>query len=110
MEMDTLPFDLTVILMLASGSFWAKTKFCFSCNNKPTVHDLRFTFVTDRINLWVLQGKNAELMMPYLQKHLGHKSIQESYYYYHTSRQLFDAIRSRDKTADVVIPEVAGDE
>ena len=90
--------------------FWAKTKFSSSCNNKPTVHDLRFTFVTDRINLWVLQGKNTELMMPYLQKYLGHKSIQESYYYYHTSRQLFDAIRSRDKTADVVIPEVAGDE
>jgi len=48
--------------------------------------------------------------MPYLQKYLGHKSIQESYYYYHTSKQLFDAIRIRDKTADVVIPEVAGDE
>jgi integrase len=90
--------------------FWAKTKFSSSCNNKPTVHDLRFTFVTDRINLWVLQGKNTELMMPYLQKYLGHKSIQESYYYYHTSKQLFDAIRSRDKTADIVIPEVADDE
>ena len=86
--------------------FWARTRFCSSCNNKPTVHDLRFTFVTDRINLWTLQGISTELMMPYLQKYLGHKSLQDSYYYYHTSRQLYDSIRLKDKTAEMVIPEV----
>ena len=87
--------------------FWSNTRFSASCNNKPTVHDLRFTFVTDRINLWTMQDEDTELMMPYLQKYLGHKSLQDSYYYYHTSRQLYDSIRIKDKTADAVIPEVS---
>lgn len=91
----------------AFNRFWSRTCFSALCNNKPTVHDLRFTFVTDRINLWTLQGENTELMMPYLQKYLGHTSLQNSYYYYHTSKQLFDAIRIKDKTADAVIPEVS---
>lgn len=88
--------------------FWSATGFSQSCSKKPTVHDLRFTFVTDRINLWVVHGVPTDLMMPYLQKYLGHKAPQDSYYYYHTSRQLYDAIRLRDKTANMVIPEVDG--
>lgn len=44
--------------------------------------------------------------MPYLQKYLGHKSLQDSYYYYHNSKQLYESIRLVDKTAGRVIPEV----
>ena len=91
----------------AFNRFWNGTRFSASCNNKPTVHDLRFTFVTDRINLWAAQGIPVDSMMPYLQKYLGHKSLQDSYYYYHTSRQLYESIRINDKTAEMVIPEVA---
>lgn len=86
--------------------FWERTGFHVSCNNKPTVHDLRFTFVTDRVNTWAAQGVSTDLMMPYLQKYLGHKNLQDSYYYYHNSRQLYEAIQIRDKTASMVIPEV----
>ena len=86
--------------------FWAATKFSSACNNKPTVHDLRFTFVTDRIDLWVMDGIDTDVMMPYLQKYLGHKSLQDSYYYYHNSKQLYESIRIMDKTIDQVIPEV----
>ena len=70
------------------------------------MHDLRFTFVTDRINLWAMEGIDTGMMMPYLQKYLGHKSLQDSYYYYHNSRQLYETIRIKDKTAGLVIPEV----
>lgn len=87
--------------------FWYRTGFASACNNKPTVHDLRFTFVTDRINMWSIQGIDLNVMMPYLQKYLGHKSLQDSYYYYHQSAQLYDSIRLKDKTAALVIPEVA---
>ena len=90
--------------------FWAATKFSSACNNKPTVHDLRFTFVTDRIDLWVMEGIDTDVMMPYLQKYLGHKNLQDSYYYYHNSRQLYESIRIMDKTIDQVIPEVPGHE
>ena len=86
--------------------FWSATACSSKCNNKPTVHDLRFTFVTDRINLWTMEGTDLDVMMPYLQKYLGHKNLQDSYYYYHNSRMLYEAIRIKDRTADQVIPEV----
>ncbi|MCD8018947.1 MAG: tyrosine-type recombinase/integrase [Clostridiales bacterium] len=90
----------------AFNRFWNRTRFSAGCSNKPTVHDLRFTFVTDRINQWVLQGIDVEVMMPYLQKYLGHKSLQDSCYYYHHSGQLYESIRHMDKTSSLVIPEV----
>ena len=86
--------------------FWSGTAFDSSCNNKPTVHDLRFTFVTDRIDLWTMEGVDTNVMMPYLQRYLGHKNLQDSYYYYHNSKRLYEAVRIRDKTASQVIPEV----
>ena len=70
------------------------------------MHDLRFTFVTDRINQWAAQGLDLGVMMPYLQKYLGHKSLQDSYYYYHQSGQLYESVRAKDKTIDAVVPEV----
>ena len=90
----------------AFNHFWYRTDFASACNNKPTVHDLRFTFVTDRINQWAAQGLDLGVMMPYLQKYLGHKSLQDSYYYYHQSGQLYESVRAKDRTIDAVVPEV----
>ena len=90
----------------AFNRFWNRTIFSKVCNNKPTVHDLRFSFITDRINLWTRQGTDVERMLPYLARFVGHKSVQEIYYYYHTSEKLFESIRSADKTSQTVIPEV----
>ena len=90
----------------AFNRFWNRTVFSKECNNKPTVHDLRFSFITDRINLWTRQGTDVERMLPYLARFVGHKSVQEIYYYYHTSEKLFESIRSADKTSRAVIPEV----
>ena len=47
-----------------------------------------------------------ERMLPYLARYVGHKSVQEIYYYYHTSEKLFESIRSVDRTSQTVIPEV----
>ena len=86
--------------------FWNRTVFSKGCSNKPTVHDLRVSFITDRINLWTRQGVHVESMLPYLARYVGHKSVQEIYYYYHTSEKLFASIRSADRTSQAVIPEV----
>ena len=91
----------------AFNRFWKRTRFSESCNNKPTVHDLRFSFITDRINLWTREGADVEMMLPYLARFVGHKSVLEVYYYYHTSEKLFESIASVDKTSQEVIPEVA---
>ncbi len=63
-------------------SFWNKTAFADECSVKPTVHDLRHSYVVERINLWMAQGFDFDQMLPYLSKFLGHKSFNETHYYY----------------------------
>ena len=48
------------------GRFWNATAFAPECSDKPVVHDLRFGFITDRVNRWALDGVDVEAMMPYL--------------------------------------------
>ena len=88
------------------NSCWRKTSFAANCNKKPTVHDLRHTYVTERINLWAEQGLSFEEMLPYLAKHLGHKSFKQTFYYYHNTQEAYRVIREKDKTSQDVIPEV----
>ena len=60
----------------------------------------------DRINSWILEGIDINVMFTYLSKYLGHKDPDESYYYYHLVSDAFRIIRQKDKTSDEVIPEV----
>ena len=52
------------------------------------------------------QGFDFDQMLPYLSKFLGHKSFNETYYYYHYAEEAAKTIHSMDKTACRVIPEV----
>lgn len=85
---------------------WAGTSFAASCNDKPVVHDLRFTFVTKRINRWIEEGRDINVMLPYLARFLGHKSISETHYYYHLTLDAARIIKSRDSIGPNAIPEV----
>ena len=62
--------------------FWNKTPYA-NCSNKPTVHDFRFSYVVSRMNLWAEAGVDLQVMMPYLSRYLGHKSTNETFYYYY---------------------------
>lgn len=86
--------------------YWKKTSFSQMCNNKPTVHDLRFSFITKRINEWVKANENIDNLMPYLSQYVGHSSISETYYYYHISKEFYKIVLQKDKTSSEVIPEV----
>ena len=86
--------------------FWSATASSGHCDKKPTPHCLRHTYVVDRINKWLLEGIDLDVMFVYLSKHLGHKDPGESFYYYHLVNDAFKVIRQKDKTAEKVIPEV----
>lgn len=94
----------------AFSRFWNQTEYASKTSNKPTVHDLRFTFITDRINEWASQGVDIEVMMAYLEKYVGHQNLQDSYYYYHVTEDLYRSIEDKDKTSESLIPEVKKDE
>lgn len=85
--------------------FWKLTKYA-DCSNKPTVHDFRFTFVVSRMNLWAENGIDLQVMMPYLSRYLGHKSTNETMYYYYLVHDAYNTVRKKDTVADTVIPEV----
>ena len=85
--------------------FWKKTPYA-GCSNKPTVHDFRFSYVVSRMNLWAEAGVDLQVMMPYLSRYLGHKSTNETFYYYYLVKEAYKTIEKKDTVADDVIPEV----
>lgn len=85
--------------------FWNKTPYA-NCSNKPTVHDFRFSYVVSRMNLWAEAGVDLQVMMPYLSRYLGHKSTNETFYYYYLVKEAYKTIKKKDTIADDVIPEV----
>lgn len=86
--------------------FWAKTTFAASCDRSPTVHSLRHSYVVKRMNLWMEHGIALNSMMPYLSKYLGHRSPEDTFYYYHQIDAAFKIIRSKDTLSSAIIPEV----
>jgi len=85
---------------------WNRTEFAGKVDRRPTVQSLRHTFVVERMNQWMQRGIDTAVMMPYLSRYLGHASIFETQYYYHSIEQAFSIVRSRDAVAEKVIPEV----
>ena len=85
---------------------WNATSFAAVCPDKPTVHSLRHTFVVKRMNLWMEQNVPLRSMLPYLSKYLGHKSVEDTFYYYHQVDTTFRTVHSKDSRSKVIIPEV----
>ncbi len=85
---------------------WNATSFAPACPDKPTVHSLRHTFVVKRMNLWMEQGIPLRSMLPYLSKYLGHKSVEDTFYYYHQLDTAFRIVQNMDSKSKAVIPEV----
>jgi integrase len=86
--------------------FWGKTSYAANCDQSPTVHCLRYSFVVKRMNLWMESEVALNSMMPYLSKFLGHSSPDDTFYYYHQIDAAFKIIRDKDTTASKIIPEV----
>lgn len=87
------------------NGFWRKTRFYGTTDIAPTIHSLRHTFVVKRINLWMREGIDMNVMLPYLSKYLGHKSMDETYYYYHYVHEAAQIIRNKDTVAGKAIPK-----
>lgn len=86
--------------------FWKKTGLTCKNGKNPTIHSLRHTYVVLRMNSWMEQGIDFQIMLPYLSKSLGHKSPNETYYYYHQVADAFQIIQQKDTMISAVIPEV----
>jgi integrase len=86
--------------------FWEQTPYAKMCNKYPTIHSLRYTFVIDKMNEWMLSGIELGSMLPYLSRYLGHITVNDTLYYYHLVDRAFKVIRQKDTRSQNVIPEV----
>lgn len=86
--------------------YWAKLPGAKTLDKHPTPHCLRHAFVVERMNTWMLEGIDTNRMLPYLSRYLGHKSPDETYFYYHLAERAFDVVRQKDTVSAKVIPEV----
>jgi integrase len=89
------------------GEFWNRTPFAATVDKKPTVQSLRHTFVVNKMNQWMDADMDTGVMMPYLSRYLGHSSIAETQYYFHTIESVFPFVRQHDVCSQSIIPEVA---
>ena len=93
-------------LAIRFRSFWNETRFASDTVKAPTIHSLRHTYVVFRMNAWMLQGLDLNVMLPYLSRALGHKSSNETFYYYHHVMEAFRLIQDKDSLAATIFPEV----
>ena len=87
-------------------TYWNMTSYSRTSEKDPTLHALRHTYVVIRMNQWIAQGVNVNVMLPYLSRQLGHKSPEETFYYYHQVKDAFRIIQEKDTFAPAVLPEV----
>ena len=50
-------------------------------NDAPRIHDLRHTFIVNRVMLWHTQGVNVDQQMLALSTYVGHAKITNTYWY-----------------------------
>ena len=83
---DGLIFRNTRNNMLDSESmrqFYKKILKLSNLNNKSHIHDLRHCFCNKAFNQMLEKGYDENVVIVYLYKYMGHKSIHETEYYLH---------------------------
>ena len=75
-------------------------------NNRPRAYDFRHHFAYANINRWVAEGKDVNAMIPYLVRYMGHKTLDETLYYFHFVPEFFCEYRKISSPLEDLVPEV----
>jgi len=84
-----------------------KTGLATSGEHPPRLYDFRHTFATHRLYQWYRNGKDLDVMLPYLSAYMGHVELSHTYYYIHLVPGLFEQMAGFDYSAsEQLLPEV----
>ena len=61
----------------------------------PRLYDFRHTFVCRRVQSWYEAGVEVDSLIPVLSRYLGHKKIQDTYWYITATPELMEAAAQR---------------
>lgn len=75
-------------------------------NDAPRIHDLRHTFIVNRVMLWHAQGVDVDQQMLALSTYVGHAKITNTYWYLSGVPQLM-AVAANKFEAFTQFPEVS---
>jgi integrase/recombinase XerD len=64
----------------------------------PRIHDLRHSFVVNRISAWYREGINPQERLPYLVTYLGHKDLHSTLTYITITQELLQHANDRFRT------------
>ncbi|MEN6320745.1 MAG: tyrosine-type recombinase/integrase [Syntrophaceae bacterium] len=75
--------------------------------NSPRVHDFRHTYAVNRLNQWIVEGKDINAYLPYLSMYLGHVHQADTDYYLHLISEFFPVFREKaGRFSEDLLPEV----
>lgn len=69
-------------------------------------YDLRHHFVYANMNRWLREGKDVNVMLPYLMRYMGHSDVKNTLYYFHLVPDIYGGILDRSRHSEELIPEV----
>ena len=88
---------------------WANANPTISVDILPSVrvYDLRHRFASAVLNLWLDEGRDLYVMLPYLSAYMGHKSMSETAHYIHIlPENLSKSVGVDWATLESLVPEV----
>ena len=75
---------------------------------KVRAYDFRHHFAYANMNRWLKEGKDINVMLPYLMRYMGHQEIENTLYYFHLVPDIYDAIIEKSSVFESLLPEVNG--
>lgn len=75
---------------------WKKAGLLEKVGKAPRIYDLRHTFATHRLYLWLEEGKDINAFFPYLSDYMGHEQFSDTAYYIHLIPGLFQKMSNFD--------------
>ena len=81
-------------VILLFHEIWNKTGITRYQGNPPRIHDFRHTMAVNTLARWVRERKDYNVLLPYLCRYLGHKSMRETDYYLHFTPEFFPTFKT----------------
>ena len=69
-------------------------------------YDFRHHFAYANMNRWLREGKDLNVMLPYLMRYMGHQDIECTLYYFHLVPDIYPDIVKRSSLFEELLPEV----
>ena len=73
-------------------------------------YDFRHHFAYANMNRWLKEGKDVNVMLPYLMRYMGHQDIENTLYYFHLVPDIYHEIVETSSSFEHLLPEVNDNE